>query len=93
MANKVNSTNNNLFFSIIFRISFEVFLDICFASVYNLYTTPWISFLDLYSNIVSIIFLTIFSFLLIITSFLPCFKIEKLTSLNALLVDIKPKGL
>lgn len=52
-----------MFFNNMYRLCIEVFLEVCFSSVYNVYTMQWGSTVDIYSNIVAFIFIVLFSIL------------------------------
>ena len=53
----IHKTKDEIFFGTVFRVVFEVFLDLLFASAYNTYNMSWNHKLDYYSNIVSFIWL------------------------------------
>ena len=63
LSNVIHKGKDGLFFGTIYRIVFEVFLEVFFASAYTLYEMNWNTSIDLYANIVSFIWIVIlFSF-------------------------------
>ncbi|CAI2384187.1 unnamed protein product [Moneuplotes crassus] len=67
-GSRFSQIKNEFFFSSIFRIVFEVYLEVTFGSIYNLYDQKFENYVDYYSHVVSIIFLLLF---LIITISIP----------------------
>lgn len=65
ISNRIESIHSRFFFNSIFRIAFEMFLDVGFASSYNLYNMKWENEIDIYSNLVSLVWIIIFSLILI----------------------------
>ncbi|CAI2381355.1 unnamed protein product [Moneuplotes crassus] len=59
------SSSTTMLFNTFIRIIFEVFLDVCFASIYNIYDLQWQTYLDYYSNIVALFWLFIFAITLL----------------------------
>ena len=60
------ATKDNLFFNTIYRVAFELFLDVGFASVYHIYNMKWENNIDTYSNVVA--FLWVFMLTIILVS-------------------------
>ena len=68
---RVISISNDFFWNVIFRVTFEIFLQVWFSSVYNTYNIKWKHWVDVYSNLLSFLwllaFLTFFLSLLMIS--------------------------
>ncbi|CAI2359932.1 unnamed protein product [Moneuplotes crassus] len=71
-SKRVSVMQEEFFFNSVYRIAFELFLDICFASLYNIYNLQWVNYIDYYSNIVSFIWIFLFSLILLSIPFLYC---------------------
>ncbi|CAI2369448.1 unnamed protein product [Moneuplotes crassus] len=65
ISKRISVMQEDFFFNSVYRIAFELFLDICFASLYSIYNMKWDNYIDYYSNIVSFIWACIFSSVLI----------------------------
>jgi len=69
---RIHNTKESFFFNSIYRIWFEMFLDIGFASLYNLYEIKWENYIDVYSNIVIFIWIFIFTIAIFGIPFVYC---------------------
>ena len=61
MATLIHKGKEGFFFGTVYRIAFEIFLDVFFASVYTLYDNNWSTGIDLYANSLSLIWIGLLS--------------------------------
>jgi len=61
LAALIHKGKEGFFFGTIYRIAFEIFLDVFFASVYTLYENNWNTGIDLYANSLSLIWIGLLS--------------------------------
>ena len=64
LTRRILEVKENFYFNTVIRIAFEIFLDVGFSCVYNIYNMRWQNGVDIYSNIVSLIWVTLFLFLI-----------------------------
>ena len=76
------SIKSAFFFSSIYRISFEIFLDVGFASLYNIENLQWENYVDVYSNSVAFFWALFLAIILLSIPILYWFFSEKLDSEN-----------
>ena len=55
MTGRIPRLRNSIFYSVIYRVSFEVALDMLFGAIYHFYTIEWENGVDVYGNIVAFI--------------------------------------
>ncbi|CAI2371060.1 unnamed protein product [Moneuplotes crassus] len=65
ISKRISVIQEDFFFNSVYRIAFELFLDIFFASLYSIYNIRWDNYIDYYSNAVSFIWIIIFSSVMI----------------------------
>jgi len=61
LATLIHKGKEGFFFGTVYRIAFEIFLDVFFASVYTLYDNNWSTGIDLYANSLSLIWIGLLS--------------------------------
>ncbi|CAI2372733.1 unnamed protein product [Moneuplotes crassus] len=82
-SSRVNQSKNDLFFNSILRVTFEVYLPLSFASIYNLYDMRLESNLDYSSQALSAFFLLIFLIVpIIILVIFCCCKVTRYQKLK-----------
>ena len=93
---KLYRDKEEFFFNTLFRLFYEAFLDILFASVFSIYNTKWEEErLDIYSNVVSIVWIVVFVGMLMLVP-IYCYvkrsKFRSLQRLKMLMEDFKPEN-